>query len=165
MQSEIKKYKPSEHDKWRALTVKQPYASNLVTESHEENGVTYGIKSIEVRSQKIAYRGDIMICSSATPVIHGLESGVCVGLVEMYGIMPVSLFTEQDWENTGIPAADRHKYAKHYGWLMRNPRRVIEFPIKGQLNLWHLVFTKDTIIEYPRVVKMDKKSHSIATKK
>lgn len=53
MQYSNKDYNPEKHDRWRALTVKQPYANDLVTAAYkDENGVVYGRKSIEVRSKK-----------------------------------------------------------------------------------------------------------------
>lgn len=53
MQFNSKEYDPEKHDRWRALTVKQPYANDLVTAAYkDENGVVYGRKSIEVRSKK-----------------------------------------------------------------------------------------------------------------
>ena len=39
------------YDIYKALTVKQPYANDLVTVAYQEDGVNYGIKSIEVRSR------------------------------------------------------------------------------------------------------------------
>jgi hypothetical protein len=165
MQFKIDAYKPSQHDRWRALTVKQPYATDLVTVAYKESEtVEIGVKSIEVRTKYTHYRGDVMICSSKTPVLHGLESGVCVGLVDLYDVKPCIDFTPEDWENTRIPEDEQHKHRKSFGWLMRNPRRVIEFPVTGQLGLFNLVFTKDTIIEYPRVVVMDKTSYRLASK-
>lgn len=53
MQYSNKDYNPEKHDRWRALTVKQPYANDLVTEAYkDENGIAYGKKTIEVREQK-----------------------------------------------------------------------------------------------------------------
>lgn len=162
MQYKNSEYKRNEHDRWRALTVKQPYATALATVAYKDGGTEYGVKSIEVRSKNTHYRGDVMICSSASPEIYGLESGVTIGLVDLYDVKPCKDFTPEDWENTRIPKEEQHKYKKCFGWMMRNPRRVIEFPVKGQLGLFHLVYTKETIIEYPRVVAMDKDSYKIA---
>ena len=40
MQYSNKDYNPEKHDRWRALTVKQPYANDLVTEAYkDENGI------------------------------------------------------------------------------------------------------------------------------
>ena len=71
MQYNNKDYKPKLHDRWRALTVKNPYATQLVTAAYEDNGIVYGEKCIEVRSKNTPYRGDLMVCSSANPVIPG----------------------------------------------------------------------------------------------
>lgn len=158
MQYTNNEYSPEQHDRWRALTVKQPYANDLTTVAYEDKGVLYGVKTIEVRSKNTSYRGDIMVCSSAKPEIAGLESGVTLGLVELYDVKPVSEFTAEDWENTRIPPEKRKNITKGYGWLMRNPRRVVEFPIKGQLGIYNLVYTKDIITEYPRVMVMDKEA-------
>ena len=65
MQYNNKDYKPELHDRWRALTVKNPYATQLVTAAYEDNGIVYGEKCIEVRSKNTPYRGDLMVCSSA----------------------------------------------------------------------------------------------------
>ena len=166
MQYSNKEFDKEKHDRWRALTVKQPYATDLVTAIREDSdGTRYGLKCIEVRSRPTNYRGDVMICSSAKPIIPGLESGVTLGLVELYGIKPVSEFTAEDWKNTRIPDDVRVKIKGGYGWLMRNPRRVIEFPIKGQLGVYNLVYTKDTIIQYPEVLIMDKAGLDIINNK
>jgi len=165
MQFEIKQFNKEKHDRWKALTVKQPYATDLVTVAYKESEtVEIGVKSIEVRSKNTHYRGDVMICSSASPVLHGLESGVCLGLVNLYDVKLCKDFTPEDWENTRIPEAEQHKYKKCFGWMMRNPRRVIEYPVKGQLGLFHLVYTIDTITEYPRTVVMDKAGYRLASK-
>ena len=42
MQYNNKDYKPKLHDRWRALTVKNPYATQLVTAAYEDNGIVYG---------------------------------------------------------------------------------------------------------------------------
>ena len=164
MQYNNKDYKPKLHDRWRALTVKNPYATQLVTAAYEDNGIVYGEKCIEVRSKNTPYRGDLMVCSSANPVIAGYESGVTLGLVELYDVKPIKEFTPEDWENTRIPKEKRAKITKGYGWLMRNPRRVIEFPIKGQLGIYNLVYTKDCILPYPVAMVMDKKGYELARK-
>ena len=90
MQYNNKDYKPKLHDRWRALTVKNPYATQLVTAAYEDNGIVYGEKCIEVRSKNTPYRGDLMVCSSANPVIAGYENGVTLGLVELYDDKPVA---------------------------------------------------------------------------
>lgn len=159
MQYNNKDYDPEKHDRWRALTVKQPYANDLVTPAYkDEKEMTFGVKSIEVRSRNTSYRGDVLICSAAAPVYPDMESGVTLGMVELYDVKPIKDFTPEDWDNTRIPKEKREKITKGYGWMMRNPRRVVEMPVKGQLGIYNLIYTKGEIIEYPRVMVVDKES-------
>lgn len=154
-QIKASEYDKERHETHRALSVKQPYAGLLVEEAYREHGMVYAMKSIEVRRSKLTYRGDVVICSSAEPVLEGQLSGACLGIVEIYGCKKVEEFTEDDWRKTCIPKEKRP--ATGYGWLMRNPRRVIEFPVKGQLSLWTL-YHEGSLIEYPRVVTLDDKA-------
>ena len=151
MQVERTDYNPEEHAVYRALTVKQPFADLLTNAIFwDENGEYHAQKTIEVRTRNTNYRGDLLICSSKLPVIPGRLSGVTCGFVELYDTKPIEEFTPEDWEATAIPVEERHKYRKGYGWLMRNPRRVVEMPIKGQLGLYNIIVPKDDITEYPR---------------
>ena len=74
MQFNNKDYNPDQHDRWRALTVKNPYATQLVTAAFEDGGFVYAEKSIEVRSKYTNYRGDLLICSSKNPVGLGANT-------------------------------------------------------------------------------------------
>lgn len=146
MQYSNKEYNPDQHERWRALTVKQPYANHLTTPAKiAENGIVYGEKTIEVRSRNTSYRGDLMICSASSPVLPDMESGVTLGIVELYDVKPIKDFTPEDWEETKIPKEMREKITKGYGWLIRNPRPVVHKPVKGQLGIYNLVYTKGEI--------------------
>lgn len=164
MQIDIKQYNPEEHDLYKGLTVKQPYAS-LLTEItwQDEEGNFHADKEIEVRSRNISYRGDILICSSQKPVIPLRMSGVTCGLVELYDTKRIEDFTEEDWKLTCIPENARPK--KGFGWLMRNPRRVVEMPVSGQLGLYNIVVPKGDITEYPRAMAMGKDGWDIVKNK
>ena len=156
MQIDIKQYNPEEHDLYKGLTVKQPYADLLTQVTwQDEDGNFHADKEIEVRSRNISYRGDILICSSQKPVIPLRMSGVTCGLVELYDTKRIEDFTEEDWKLTCIPENERMKHG--WGWLMRNPRRVVEMPVSGQLGLYKIVVPKGDITEYPRVMKIGEK--------
>lgn len=164
MQFKREEYNEQDHDIWRSLTVKQPYAGDLVTVEYSDGENEFGLKSIEVRSRKTKYRGELMICSAAAPEVYGLLTAATLGIVELYDVKPCADFTKEDWENTRIPEAEQHKYKNGYGWLMRNPRRVIEHPVKGQLGIYSLVYTKDLIIDYPKKMVIDKESWELIKK-
>lgn len=164
MQIDKKDYNPDQHDVFKALTVKQPYADLLTrVVFRDESGGYHAEKTIEVRSRNINYRGDLLICSSAKPfsIVH--PAGVTCGFVELYDTKPVEDFTPEDWAATCIPEDQRPK--KGYGWLMRNPRRVVEMPIKGQLGLYNLIVPKGDITEYPRNVEMGADGWKIVQKR
>ena len=165
MQYKNSEYDSEIHDRYPALTVKQPFADNLVQFEKEINGIRYAIKSIELRSKKTKFRGDLLITSSANPVLPGLYSGVTLGFVELYDVKPAKELTPEEWEQTTIPDNDRKKYMNGYAWLMRNPRRVIEYPIMGQVGIWNLVYTKGDIMLYPTALQVDKKSYELLNKK
>lgn len=156
MQVDNRFHNPDYTDQYLSLTIKQPFAQELVTECREdEEGNTYAIKTIEVRSQRTSYRGDVLICASKNPQIIGYQSGVTLGLVELYDCKPVSEFTSDDWDNTRIPRDKREQIKDGYGWMFRNPRKVVEMPTRGKVGLRKLTTPKGEIIEYPQLVTLD----------
>lgn len=166
MQYKASEYNAEIHDRFKALTVKQPYATRLVTPAYKDDkGTIFAEKAIEVRSKTTNYRGDLLICSAKTPEIPGMESGVTMGIVELYDVKPVAEFTEQDWADTCIPEKDRGPFMKGYGYMMRNPRRVVEMPCVGQLGIYNFVAPKGDITEYPTVCHIDKASWRIIQSK
>lgn len=147
-------FNPREHEVYKALAVKQPMA-DLLTEAtwQDEDGHYHAEVSVLIRRRKVSYRGDILICSSSTTEVEGHQSGVTCGLVELYEVKPLSLFTPEDWEAAGIPEGEREKQAG-YGWMLRNPRRVIEMPVRGQIGLFTLYVREGEVMVYPREMAM-----------
>ena len=166
MQIKRENYDPEQHAVYKALTVKQPFADLLTRVVYrDESGEYHAEKTIEVRTRNTSYRGDLLICSSKSPVLPGRLSGVTCGFVELYDTKPIEQFTPEDWDATGIPVEDRPKYRKGFGWLMRNPRRVVEMPIMGQLGLYNIIVPKDDITEYPRAMALGKEGWKMVQKR
>lgn len=164
MQIDKSNYNPNEHEIRKALCVKQPYADFLTNPTwQDEEGNFHADKEIEVRSRNTTFRGDTLICSSQKPVIPLRQAGAIVGIVEVYDTKPIEEFTEEDWKLTCIPVEQRPK--KGYGWLCRNPRRVVEMPCKGQLGFFDMILPKDDLTEIPRYMKLDRKGISEMNKK
>ena len=156
MQEDKKYYDPEQHDVYKALCVKQPYADLLTRVAYrDEDGGYHAEKSVVVRSRNTQYRGDILVCSSAKPIIPGRDSGVICGIVELYDVKPISDFTEQDWRESFIAEADRERYHKGFGLMLRNPRRVVEMPTRGQMGFFNIYVPKGDITEYPREMILD----------
>ena len=144
MQYRNEDYDPILHDRFKALSVKQPYAEYIAS----------GVKGIEVRSKPTKYRGEILICASR----DGKTSddapgyGCTLAFVELYDCKPLSELTDDEWNRAKLSGDLRAKLQSKgsgWAWFLRNPRRVIEFPVKGQLGIFNLVYTKDVIMPYP----------------
>jgi len=165
MQIDKKYYNPELHDIFKALTVRQPYADLLTRATYrDEAGEYHADKTIEVRTLNASYRGDLLICSSAKPNnLPGRMAGVTCGFVELYDVKRVEDFTPEDWAATCIPEDARPRTG--FGWLMRNPRRVVEMPVKGKLGFYDLVVPKGDITEYPRMVAMGNDGWNIVQSK
>lgn len=149
---------------YKALTVRQPYA-DLLTRAvwRDEHGEYHARKTIEVRGQDTPYRGDVLICSSSAEVA-GHDNGVTCGFVELYGIKPVAEFTPADWEATCIPEDERCKYRRGFGYLFRNPRRVVEMPAPGRLGMFAFRDIYGDITEYPRALALEEDGWKTVTK-
>lgn len=165
MQYDKKEYNPEEHDKFMAIVVKQPFASDLVTVGYmESKGTTYGVKSIEVRGCNTSYRGPVLICSTENPKIPGYECGATLGIAELYDVKHVSYFTDYHWDRTRVPKNKRKSINSGYGWMLRNPKRVIEYPVKVKRGIRYIVFEKGEILKYPNSVELDRKGWEIIKK-
>ena len=112
-----------------ALSVRQPWASLLVM----------GLKTIEIRSWKTAYRGPLLIHASSKVDtealkrfrVENIQVGALIGSVEL---TDVELFTELAWEES----ADAHLQLGplppgHYAWHMIRPEKFSR-PVKCKGN-------------------------------
>lgn len=142
MQYNHKQYDPEQHDLFKALSVNSPYAEYIKD----------GSKTIELRNQNTSYRGDILICTTYNKASK--QPGHTLVLVELFYVKKCAEFSSEDVESCKVNNEVWNCYKNTgYGWLLRNPRPVIEYPIKGQLGIFNLVYTKDCIIEYPTKIK------------
>ena len=111
----------------RTLAVRQPWATFIAE----------GTKTIEVRSWKTDYRGDILIVASGRPLkmkntdgqIETLPSQVQVCTV---ALLDCRLIEEKDLEGACCDICPGEEYA----WVLANPRHVQPKPHKGKLNLY-----------------------------
>lgn len=131
----------------KALSVRQPYAY----------GIENGLKTVEVRTWRTDYRGDLLICSSKqwAPLpeldpsqlnldLFPLGASICV--VTLKDVVPLTkeLLPYACMEE--MPQTDRALY----GWVLENPRPVYNFDVSGKL---HLFDVDDAKIEFIEVKK------------
>ena len=115
----------------KCLMVQQPYASRIVC----------GIKTIEVRSSKWGYKGDLLIGASKGD-LHGAGKemspgvlyprGVIVGLVRMVGCVP---YTADMAEASGMEyeEAKHCEAAKMWAWQLEPISECKPLAVKGQV--------------------------------
>ena len=93
--------------------------------------ITNGIKTIECRTWKTDYRGDILITSSSKKRSGTIPShALCI--VELYDIRPM--------KKTDADAACMKQSectSNNFAWLLRNVRLIEPFEVKGKLSLWN----------------------------
>lgn len=129
---------------YKTLSVKQPWAHLIAT----------GRKSVEMRSWKTDYRGQLLITASSSPknkTFEGqkLPAGGAICLVDL---VDIRLFTADDFEAAGYEGeelremredwiaedASGNEYAPVYAWVLANPRPVEFTPIKGKLHIFEV---------------------------
>lgn len=138
MQIKKDNYNKTEHIKYKALSVHQPYA----------DWIADGIKTIEVRTRQTHFRGKIVICSTKVPEIEGRLSGTGLCITEIYDCV---LFKELDRLEKIQSRIDENlwkSYNNYYAWKLRNTRKIIEVPLNGGQGLWNLYCEENDIIEY-----------------
>jgi hypothetical protein len=87
--------------------------------------IASGAKSLEIRSRRTHYRGELLICES--------RGGGAVALVEL---VHCRAFVESDDAASGgvwTKSPDSHS---HFAWELRLLRRVTSATIKGRLGLY-----------------------------
>jgi len=114
----------------KALSVRQPWASLIVS----------GRKTIEVRSWRTAYRGDILICAS-----RHVDTAAC----QYFNLDPAKQIVGQALCIARLVGCRHERYgdviaaccsvaSDEYCWLLADIRPVQPFEVKGQLGLFEV---------------------------
>ena len=131
MEIDKKDFNPELHAQYHCICVPQPKADRMTNIDWQDGeGNFHAAQEIDIRTRKTNYRGDVLICSSAKPVIAGDK-----------------------------------KPAKGHAWCFRDPRRVVEFDIKGRLGIYTICLPKDDIQPYPRVLQMEDSDWELLNKR
>lgn len=120
----------------KALSIAPDYAMWILVED----------KTIECRTWKTNYRGDILICSTAQKW-EGTIPGHALCVVELYDVVP---FRKEHLEGACM---DEMPSKDSYAWMLRNVRWIKPFPVKGKLSLWEC----DHPVEIPGVESWSEK--------
>lgn len=96
-------------------------------------GIVVGQKTVECRTWKTDYRGDILICSTATK-LKGTIPGHALGIVTLADVVP---FTKKHLKAAEMVAEELKELGECYAWILENPRLIKPIPVKGKLSLWN----------------------------
>ena len=116
----------------KALTL-HPYYAGLIFS---------GKKTVELRTWRTDYRGDILITSSAKKY-SGTIPGHALCIAELYDICEMSKDLCQD---AGVDWSEIKPAFDLYAWKLRNIRIIEPIPVKGKLSLWNYDGTPPKII-------------------
>lgn len=135
----------------KSISIKQPFA----------NLIKVGYKTIEVRSWKTDFRGDILICSSKQPFIlfaksgkseageytiyekedpentYSVYLGAAICVAELFNITPFEKQHEEEANISHMP--------NNFAWHLRNIRLIKPFELTGKLRFFE---TNDNKIIY-----------------
>jgi hypothetical protein len=109
---------------YKCLCIKQPYASWIIN----------GEKKLELRSWKTNYRGKILICASKTPDKKrdnclGLPTGCTIGFVDLENVI--------EYKPKHLKLAKSLEFIdNYYAWVLNNPVKIENIPVKGMLGLF-----------------------------
>lgn len=110
----------------KALSLKQPWAAMIAS----------GEKTIETRTWKTDYRGDLLICASqsvdesCTEEIWHPIFGHALCVVRLVDCVPMTAIHEA--------AAKCAVYPKAWAWILEDVRAIESFPVKGKLGLFEV---------------------------
>ena len=110
----------------KALSLKQPWA----------NMVASGEKTIETRRWPTDYRGSLLIVSSKSPDIP--PAG--------YALAIATLVDCRRMTSSDEGAAKCRFYQGAYAWVLCDIRRVMPFPVRGQLGIYEVPVPEGGII-------------------
>ena len=115
----------------KAISVQQPHADNLVD----------GPKKMEVRSWRTHYRGPLLVCAGARPVLPGRLSRHAIGIVN---VVDCRRMKPEDAE----PAMTDYE-PDLWVWIVAEARRIDAFPVKGKLGFFEVELPGSTPIPAP----------------
>ena len=104
----------------KALSIHPFYAAQIFA----------GHKTIEVRSWKTDYRGDLLICSTNKKFKDTIP-GHALCVVTLADIVP---FTKKMLDAAWMLPAEFQ--SGQYAWMLENRRIIRPIPLKGRLSLW-----------------------------
>ena len=113
----------------KALSIDPEYAHYIFT----------GEKTVECRTWKTNYRGEVLICPTKT-LVPGFISGHAWFTAMLIDVVP---FTKEHLE---AACMDEMPDTQCYAWILNEPTLVYPIPVRGMPGLFQI---NDSLIRYP----------------
>ena len=114
----------------KAISIRQPYAS----------WIAEGKKTIETRSWKTNYRGDMLIVSSKTLTGgKNLPKGQALGIANLADCRPMVK------EDEGAAMVKSSPGLGKYAWVLSDIRKIKPFPVQGKAGIYDVDFDYEFI--------------------
>ena len=107
----------------KALSIHPVYACEILA----------GQKTVEVRTWKTAYRGDLLICSTNHKVKDTIP-GHALCVVTLKDIEPLS---SKHFAGAMFKRSNIDNLEGKYAWILSDVRWIKPIPLKGKLGLWN----------------------------
>lgn len=98
-----------------------------------------GLKTVECRTWRTDYRGDVVLCSSAKRIRDTIP-GCALMIARLSDVVP---FAKKHLKPSMLRSDDIPPHA--FAWIFENFRLIRPVPVKGRLNLWDLDITPEII--------------------
>lgn len=112
-----------------------------------------GEKTVEIRSWKTSYRGDLLICSTAKKMKDTIP-GHAICVVTLEDVVP---FGKEHLKGAMATKADLPYLEDQYAWILTNVRYIRPIPLKGKLSLWEY----NGPIEYLKMPESDEEDEKM----
>lgn len=108
----------------KALSIRQPYVNDILT----------GKKTIELRTWRTKYRGDLLLVSSLKANAGGedLPRGMAICIVRLTDCRKMKR------KDCKAAMSDGILYIDAYSWILEDVRPVDPAPVKGRLGLFEV---------------------------
>ncbi len=129
----------------KALSIRSDYAMLIAT----------GFKTIEVRTWRTDYRGDIVICSNAKKIKDTIPGhALCVAR-----IADIVVMRKKHCKDAAMRPSDFYPDT-YFAWMLEDVRLIEPVPVKGKLSLWNY----DGAINYLPVGESEEKDDELFDK-
>lgn len=132
--------------KYKCLFIKQPFADEFAR----------GRLFAHMMARKTEYRGEVIICAEdGSGNGLGMYDGAWLARAELVDCIHVKDMTGEQIINSDL--LDRKK---GYAYILKNARRLVEFPCHGK-GFITKVLNEGDMVEYPTLVQLDRKGYEM----